>query len=1113
MTPSYPPGASREGLLEEVLGEYMQRLDRGEGIDREELLARHPELAKELRSYFAGCDEVERLGRLTGPGPQRETSALPPPRALPQTCGLEGGAPAGREVRYVGDYELLEQIGQGGMGVIYRARQRSLPRLVALKMIRPDRLTSPADVLRFRSEAEAAASLDHPNIVPIYEVGGHEGEHYFSMKLVEGGSLAEHLPRLGSDLPAGAALLAAVARAVHYAHQRGVLHRDLKPANVLLDGGPDTPVGQRRPLVTDFGLAKRLGLGPGEAGLTQQGAVVGTPNYMAPEQAAAAGGVSTAADVYALGAILYELLTGRPPFRAETPLETLVQVREREPAPPRGLNRRVDRDLETVCLKCLLKEPRKRYPSAEALADDLERWLRGEPIQARPVGARERALKWVRRRPALAALTLLLAFALVAGLAGVGWQWRRAVASAESDRRTAYARAVAQAYAEWRAGNAGEAEQVLGGCLPELRGWEWHYLRRLFRVRQLGTLDGHPGGVRAVAFSPDGARVASAGADGLVRVWDRRSLREVGTLRGHVGAVTAVAFSPGGRHLASGDSGGTILVWDLGGGGVVAWWRGHAAGVTGLAFDPAGRRLASTGGEELSRRELKSWGELKLWGAATGEALGGKAWHNLLAAVAFSPDGRCLATASHDGNMVVWDAATLKPVRIKGQIERAHRWAGVAFSADGVRFAAGGWVAGGGTVGLVRVWESVRVREEATVRVGDEATPHELSTPGQEFHTPSRAAVSGVTFCGRDGRVVVAATADNTVQGWYTRSGLPAFTLRGHRRAATAVACSPDGECLASGGLDGEVRLWDVSRSRQAFFLRDDDLTLRPPNQGLTGVAFSPDGARLAWASRDRAVEVRDLTTGEEVFTLASLPGATNGLAFSPGGTRLASAGADGAIRVWDVSARRERLCLRGHDGPVHAVAFSPDGATLASAGADGTVRVWGARSGRERLRLRGHDGPVHVIAFSPDGRRLASAGADGVARVWEADTGRVVLALDGQHGPVYAVAFSPDGRYLATGGRDEAVRVWGAVTGAPARAMRGHAGAVRGLAYGPGGRLASAGDDAVVRLWDDAGRGLLALRGHTGAIRSLAFSPDGHRLASASDDRTIKVWDGTPSE
>src|SRR5262249_28099952 len=257
-------------LLEEVLEEYMRRLDRGEVVDRDQFLAQHPELADELRSYFAGTDEVERLHKRPG----RETPVLSPSRGLPETGESPPGSGAGRRV---GEYELLEQIGYGGMGVIYKARQVRLQRLVALKMIRPDRLASPGDVLRFRSEAEAAASLDHPNVAPIYEVGEDEGEHYFSMKLIEGGSVAQQLPRLAADLPAGVRLLTTVARAVHYAHQRGLLHRDLKPTNILLDA-------ESRPYVTDFGLSKRLGLKAGEVSLTQPGMIVGTPSYMAPEQ-------------------------------------------------------------------------------------------------------------------------------------------------------------------------------------------------------------------------------------------------------------------------------------------------------------------------------------------------------------------------------------------------------------------------------------------------------------------------------------------------------------------------------------------------------------------------------------------------------------------------------------------------------------------------------------------------------------------------------------------------------------------------------------------------------------------------------------------------------------
>jgi WD40 repeat protein/tRNA A-37 threonylcarbamoyl transferase component Bud32 len=1087
--PSCQPNSSQQGLLEEVLGEYMERLDRGEVVDREHLLAQYPELAKELQSYFAGSDEVEHLGRQGGgampalsPSPARREAEAPT-----ESPAAEGVGPC------VGDYDLLEQIGQGGMGVIYKARQWSLRRLVALKMIRTDRLASFADRVRFRTEAEAVASLDHPHIVPVYEVGIHEGQPFFSMKLIGGGSLAEHLPRFTADLRAGAALLAAVARAVHYAHQRGLLHRDLKPGNILLDD-------QGCPHVTDFGLAKRLGTTPGDASLTQHGVIVGTPAYMAPEQAATRGGVSTATDVYSLGTILYELLTGQPPFCAETPLDTLRQVLDREPASPRSLNRRVDRDLETVCLKCLQKEPQKRYASAEALADDLERWLRGEPIRVRPVSRRERVLKWARRRPHMAALAALLLLTLLAGLAGVCWQWRRAEQKSLEAQRTAYARGISLAYAEWLAGNAGPADQVLTDCGHELRGWEWHYLRRLFQVRQLATLKGHSNGVLAVAFSPDGARVASAGADGAVRVWDRRTLREALTLRGHADQVTALAFSPDGKSLASGSADGEVRLWHAAGGQRLAAFQAHAGRVTGLAFDPAGRRLASTGEEpSQASRARPTVGELIIWDASTGKALVRRASQNLLTAVAFSPDGKYLVAVGRAGvddetasdlendaalhpvfnpvNVTAFDPVTLTPGdTFKGQTQRAVLWTSVAFSADGK------WLAAGSAAGLVRVWEAATTREHFT-----------QPTPGQ-------AGVCGLAFGGPDGRTLAAATTDNTVWGWYTRSGKFAFALRGHTRVVKAVACSPDGRCLASGGEDGTVKLWDLSR-------RDDDLTLRWPNQGVTSVAFSPDGHYLASATRDKALKVWDAATGKWTLTLRRLPGVVNGLAFGPGG-QLAGACGDGKVHVWDIPSGRERLCLLG-SAPLHAVAFGPGG-QLASAARDGTIRVWEIPSGRQSLCLLGA-APAQAVAFSPDGTRLAAGCDDGSARVWDAATGQELPALHGHRGPVHAVAFSPDGRYLATASQDGAVWVWDASTGEQVRALRNHAGAVRSLAYSREGRLASAGDDKAVRVWDPAGRELLALRGHTEPLRALAFSPEGHRLASASDDGTIKIWDGAP--
>jgi hypothetical protein len=388
----------REQKLDEVVTAWLKACEAGQKPDPTDWLARYPDLASELREFFAGQSSLERLA-----APLRQ-----PPSHSDDTATFSNTTAAAPPVdagRSFGDYQLLAEIARGGMGVVFRARQVSLERPVALKMILAGQLASADDVRRFRQEAEAAANLDHPNIVPIYEVGEHQGQHYFSMKLIEGGSLSQHLPRLRTEPHRAAELLTQVARAVHHAHQRGLLHRDLKPGNILLDG-------QGQPHVTDFGLAKRV---EGEGELTQSGAVVGTPAYMAPEQATAPKGLTTAADIYGLGAVLYATLTGQPPFRGETALETLQQVVGSEPVPPGRHNPGVPRDLEVICLKCLSKEPAARYGSAEALADDLQRWLRGEPILARAVGRGERAVKWVRRNPALAAALAAAAVLLVAG--------------------------------------------------------------------------------------------------------------------------------------------------------------------------------------------------------------------------------------------------------------------------------------------------------------------------------------------------------------------------------------------------------------------------------------------------------------------------------------------------------------------------------------------------------------------------------------------------------------------------------------------------------------------------------------------------------------------------
>src|SRR6516165_3815446 len=377
--------------LDAVIADYILAVEGGEVPNRQELLDRHPEHADALRAFFADLDRMDRVAsplRLAG-GLEATGAADANGHAAPPT------------VRYFGDYELLEEVARGGMGIVYKARQVSLNRLVALKMILAGGFASGRDIQRFRAEAEAAANLDHPHIVPIYEVGEHEGQQYYSMKFVEGTSLARH-PR--GDVRPEVAGLILVARAVHHAHQHGVLHRDLKPSNVLVDRHGTW-------LVTDFGLAKRLA--GGERSLTESGQILGTPRYMAPEQAAGRKDLTVAADVYSLGVILYERLTGRTPFAGDDVLTLLRQVRESEPPRPSSIHPGLDRDLEAVVLKCLDKDPARRYATAEALADDLDRWRTGQPITARPAGSFARAWKWTRRNPVAAALAASVVLLLV----------------------------------------------------------------------------------------------------------------------------------------------------------------------------------------------------------------------------------------------------------------------------------------------------------------------------------------------------------------------------------------------------------------------------------------------------------------------------------------------------------------------------------------------------------------------------------------------------------------------------------------------------------------------------------------------------------------------------
>jgi WD40 repeat protein/tRNA A-37 threonylcarbamoyl transferase component Bud32 len=954
------------------------------------------------------------------------------------------------------------------MGVVYRAWHVKLHRQVALKMIRAGQLASAEEVQRFFLEAEAAAQLDHPGIVPVFEVGEHECRHFYVMGLVEGGSLAARIRERPLPPHEAAAIVKRVAEAVAYAHGRGIIHRDLKCSNVLLDS-------DSQPRVTDFGLAKIV---RSDSNLTMTGQVIGTPAYMSPEQAAGKNlEVGPASDVYSLGAVLYCVLTGRPPFHAASSMETLKQVLEQEPVSPRHLNPAVNRDLETICLKCLQKEASRRYGSAMELVEDLDHWLAGEPIKARPVSQPERLWRWCRRNPGVAGFASVAVVSLVAGLA-VSISFAILARSEAAATRAAmnvvgghlYCDEIRLAHQAWKDGQIAMVMQRLEGLVPrtpdgpDRRGFEWHYLQSLCHL-DLRTLRGHDGEVWSISFSPDGRLLASGGADHTVKVWDTLTGDELRPLGGLAGCVYSVAFSPCGRLIAAAGADKAVIVWDLAAGKVAFRLSEHSRTIRSVAFSPDGRRLAATGGDGTVRVwYLETRKPVLTWEAKQGCILG----------IAYSPDGRLIATAGQDGRVKVWDANTGRE-----EISRkAHNdiVQGVSFSSDSRSLVTAGMD------GSLAVWDAAN------------------GSMIWRLHGHNRA--RGAAFCPH-GLQLASAGDDNTVRIWDAATGCEALCLRGHTGPVLNVAFSPNGWRLASASAKGDIKIWDATCSQESHSLR-----ARGAEQILK-VAFSPDGTRLA-AVADQMIRMWDIRAGRVTQTLCGHTSRVQAIAFSPDGLRLVSVShradqqpntSPAELVVWDTITKKHLLRLDGGVAPAWGVAFSPDGQQLATAGEDGVVRIRQASTGEVIQSLHGHTERVWDVAFSPDGSLLATAGADRKVRVWDVVAGREVGILEGHVEPVRRVSFSPDGRFLATASEDFTVRIWDVATRNSISILRGHLDSVRSVAFSPDGRrLASAGMNDAVRVWDLlTSQEILTLRGRGDFYFDVAFSPDGTKLAAAA--------------
>lgn len=1110
--------------VEQLAEEFLARLRRGDRPPLSEYTNSHPELAEEIRDLFPALVMME--------------EAKPAGTEPHETTGGSAAAP-----EQLGDFRILREVARGGMGVVYEAEQMSLGRHVALKVLPSQSGADPLRLLRFRREARSAAKLHHTNIVPVFEVGSSEGVHYYAMQFIQGQGLDEvlhelrrlragdgaiespksdltaslagglrsglfpgapiiPLPRPAVDVPrsdASALLTGPVshyfrsvarlglqaAEALAYAHGQRVLHRDVKPSNLLLDR-------EGTLWLTDFGLAK-----DDSDDLTRTGDIVGTVRYMAPERFHAVSDPRT--DVYSLGITLYEMLALRPAFPEADRFKLIQQIAKDDPPKPRSIDAAIPRDLETIVLKAIEKEPNRRYSSAADMAEDMRRFLADRPIRARRASWREQAWRWCRRNPGIAAsLSTAVAFLvlLVVGLSIATVQvWgakRNAETALAEEKQSAYFQRIALADRELAANNLARAEELLDLCPPELRRWEWHYLKRSRGRPPLLMRHTHQISARA-SLSSDGRRVATAGLNGSVTIWDTSTGRLVRVIPAHTNRCWTVTYSPDGKLLASTDEStnkstpaGEIKFWDSETGALVRTVLLPQRFVNGIAFSPDGARLATS-----SYRLGASDETLEIRDVATGLVVVSLANHDASTqGLAFSPDGKLLASASGDDTVRVSDTRTGRIVwEFHDRRPGEHPSRSVAFSPDGLRVAAG--------------YGTDTDQDPGGVRIFD-------SRDGRELKSLTGHSVHGLAFSA-DGRLATAGL-DATVRLWDPDRAEQLLTLRGFTDAVRTVAFTPDGCRLVTVSEDRSVRVWDATPVIEDESLGDEVQTLAGHSNCVNGVSFHPSEPLLASVSTDGTVRFWDASAGftpQRVISTALKQ--VHGLAFSPNGDRLALVGESTAsCPVLETkSGKLVRQMETEPDSWHRRVVYSPDGMLLAGCNSDGVVTVWDAESGKSR-RLEGHQPWLLAIAFGPDPRRplLAVASTSGEVRVWNPVTGQQVTPTL-THLGASALKFSPDSRRLATAGWDNVIRIWDTATWKVVEQLRDPSGGPNGISFSPDGKLVAwGGTDSTVKVWRLGSEDFVTLRGHRNWVWDVAFSPrNGERIASASRDGTIRIW------
>lgn len=1007
-------------------------------------------------------------------------------------------------LRCLGDYCLLEELGRGGMGVVFKARQCSLNRIVAVKMLAPGVEPSPEFVERLHSEATSAACLHHPRIVAVHEMGVCDKQHYFAMDFIDGQSLAE---LAGSrPLPArqAARYVRQISEAVHYAHERGILHRDLKPSNILVDA-------EDEPHVTDFGLARRL---ESSAQMTLTGQVLGSPPYMAPEQVQGSGGKLTrATDVYALGAMLYHLLTGRPPFLASEVAQMLHLVLTREPVSPRVINPSVPRDLETICLKCLEKAPARRYATAEKLAEELDRFLTSKPLIARPPGVLDRLLKAFRRNKlafiagALVFTSLIVGVVVSSWQAGVATQARNVALQAQAEKEQEARNAQEQRRLAERRLYAADMKLAQQALIDHNLGAAVSYLQRHIPVPASGDID-----LRGFEWR---------------YLWQQTRGQELRSFTAQSPAISGLAFSPDGRWLAAAEAGGTEII-DL------SSWRVHLALADtniqlSVQFSPDSQTLLTTGINDARLWDTHTWQLKTLLNGVSGLA-------------AFFPDGRTLIRGSAAG-LQIWDTKPLRPLHTLPQQHLRQQWqndasANLSFSSDGR------WMAA-----LVedelpegRIWPKLRIWPTAALR---ESGPAALA---REIALPELAVVMALTLSA-DGRHVavantvgyitildtstgalvahcretpvrayrirfapdstlIAGLSDQTIAAWQPQGTNLVKTgwFRGHLAEVGTITPSYDWQFVATADFIGVLKLW-----------RTSDLTTRGSSEGQTTIPglfhnlhFLSDNQTLVASTRTNVV-FWDTAAGRPLRTIPEVPWQA-AARVSPNERWIAVARTNGMVELFERATATSIATLLGHTQEVRRILFSPDSrqmltATVFQRGAEGehfepdsAVRLWQVPSGRLLVETN-LSAPIAAIALAPDGESFAVQLYGRSVEVRQTKDFTLVFQMTVPYDSRTQLTYSPDGKLLvfAGGGRSNEIGVFDLGTKRFRFSLRGHILNLNGMAFSPdGATLATAAGDHTVRLWSiETGQEMLVLTLPSG-VNQVAFSPDGRILAAS---------------